>query len=125
MIKPISIKIYPPEGGALQVDEAVLDTKCGIVGNKHDDISFLSRDAFEFQNKNPDGMCMARFKENMVVDVNFQGLDVLEIGTATVEMTEGKRFCFDSCKYFSESELCPFKAGITFGRVVKNGIIKT
>ncbi|MCL2353094.1 MAG: hypothetical protein FWC69_00525 [Defluviitaleaceae bacterium] len=125
MIKPLSIKIYPLEGGVLQVEEATLSLDEGIVGNKHDDISFLSVDALQFQKNNPDGMCMARFKENIVLDIDFRDIDTLELGDAVVEISSGKRFCFERCKYFDEGKLCSFKVGVAFGKVIKSGIIKT
>ncbi|MCL2855597.1 MAG: hypothetical protein FWE21_08260 [Defluviitaleaceae bacterium] len=120
----LSIKIYPQkgcEGEALT--QATLAPNQGIPGDRHNNISLQTKNARHFMEENPGGICFAKFKANILFDGQLQNSELLELGEAALEITGGKTFCFDSCKYHSVDKPCPMHQGVAFGRVVRGGLI--
>jgi len=110
------ITIYPEKGGKGESAAKVqLVAGEGILGDYHKNVSLMTTASHEFVRQNPSGMCMARFKAaNFLVEGDLADSEFLKI-------TGGKRFCFPECPIFSDD--CPFKAGVGFADVIKDGVI--
>ncbi|MCL2621255.1 MAG: hypothetical protein FWD97_10025 [Defluviitaleaceae bacterium] len=114
-MKVIQIKIYPEKGSAGErLIQAQFVAGEGIAGDRHNNVSLMTETARKFAEKNPEGMCMAKFKANLLVEGDLSDNEILKI-------TGGKKFCFEECTIFSTE--CPFGEGVGFAEVVKNGVI--
>jgi MOSC domain-containing protein YiiM len=122
--KIIGIKVYKEKGSKGEnLTQAELVAGEGIAGDRHNDVTLLTKDALLFAEQNPGGLCFGRFKENILIDTDLQGISRITLGTAILETTARKKFCFTDCSHFSEENKCPFSKGVAFAQVVQNGVI--
>lgn len=114
-MKIIEIKIYPEKGSEGQVvKQAQFIVGEGIVGDRHNNVSIMTKNAKQFAEENPQGMCMSKFKANLLVEGDLADNE-------TFKITGGKKFCFSECPIFSEN--CPFAMGVGFADIIQNATI--
>jgi MOSC domain-containing protein YiiM len=124
LTKILSIKIYSKKGCAGEsLTHATLSPEEGIIGDRHNDIALLTKSAIDFAAQNPGGACFAKFKENLIIDADFDENKQITLDNAVLEIIGGKKFCFEQCKYFAKDKPCAFKEGVAIAKVVQGGEI--
>ena len=133
------IKIYTTKGEAgKELTEARFIENIGLEGDRHAkggerQISLLLSECREqVANVKEEGLCLARFKEN----ISIRFLDPaaikpgirLEIGEAeqkvVLEITGETKHCHEECALYQAGKPCPLAGLNLFAKVIKSGVIR-
>ena len=82
-----------------------------------------------FTAKKDEGLCVSRFRENIMLD----GLDAGKLkpgmlfmaGEAVLEITSENKHCHDECPLYKKGKKCPLAGKNLFAKVIKSGEIHT
>lgn len=126
-MKVLKVKRYEKSGAPPEeLEYAQLTKEQGIVGDRYNDITFLTTHAQDFRDSCGDdeqGACFKYFRENIIVEYNQPLKDVkkIQVGTAQVELVGNLKECIAECIYLGN---CSFYHGISYGVVKKDGEIE-
>lgn len=128
-LKELYLKIHKGQG-KLALIECILDEN-GMEGYTEGDkaISLLDNNAYiEIVKENYRGLCMKRFYGNLVTqDLDYKTLnqgDILNIGEASIEITQVGKSCFEGCELVEQKIRCPLKQNCAFAKVLQPGKIQ-
>jgi len=125
---------YPQKGApGVSLSELELIAGIGVRGDHHRggdrQVSLLLAQAVDWMEAQPEnGLCVGRFRENMRITglppETIQSGCILLIGDTVLQIAADSKYCFDRCRFYSQTELCPFSQGALFATVVQGGIVK-
>ena len=120
-IKRYKVSGAPPE----ELEDVQLTTDQGIVGDRYNDITFLTTHAKDFRDRcgsDEQGACFPYFRENVLIEHSkpLKEVKAIQVGTAEVELLGNLKECIPECIYLGN---CAFYQGISYGIVKKSGEI--
>ena len=129
----LSIKLSIEKGkDRVEVKEGVLLKDYGLEGDAYSspgerEVCLMSIKTKKKLSQYSDGLCVARFVETILIDLDSQIISVgsvLKLGEADVLITKKGKRCFPECKIIQEKRTCPLVTEPMFGKVINSGMIK-